>query len=94
MCLCLFLCLMYERDDSTSTNVSAQPLAKNLAEKAGKLVDVSTAFVYCAYKEWRDGQEEVAIEAKEKHFVKKDCINCILRDLAHASNKSNGRKKR
>ena len=57
---------MYERDDSTSTHVPAQAFAKDLAEKAGKLVGVSASFVYRAYKEWRDGQEELAIGEKEK----------------------------
>ena len=66
MSLCLFLRLMYERDDSTSTHVPAQTFAKDLAEKAGKLVGVSASFVYRAYKEWREGQEELAIRAKEK----------------------------
>ena len=66
MSLCLFLRLMYERDDCTSTHVPAQTFAKDLAEKAGKLVGVSASFVYRAYKEWREGQEELAIRAKEK----------------------------
>ena len=57
---------MYEGDDSTSTHVPAQTFAKDLAEKAGKLVGVSSSFVYRAYKEWREGQEEHAIRAKEK----------------------------
>ena len=57
---------MFDRDDSSVEGVPAETMAKDLAAKAGKLVGVSAAFVYCCYKEWRMGQEERAIEAKEK----------------------------
>ena len=66
MCLLLFLRLMYDRDDTSTDDVAAESLAKDLVAQAGKLVGMSGSFVYCCYKEWRTGQEELAIEAKEK----------------------------
>ena len=69
MSLMLFLRLMYDRDSSASSDVPAETLAKDLTAQAGKFVGVSASFVYKCYKEWRMGQEELAIEAKENGKV-------------------------
>ena len=69
MSLLLFLCLMYDRGSKASTDVPAEILAKDLAAQAGRFVGVSASFVYKCYKEWRMGQEELAIEAKENGKV-------------------------
>ena len=51
----LFLQLMYERDDKFDESVSEDTHASELAERAGNLLGISWAFIYRAYKEWRDG---------------------------------------
>ena len=69
MSLLLFLRLMYDRDSKANNDVPAESLAKDLAAQAGRFVGVSGSFVYKCYKEWRMGQEELAIEAKENGKV-------------------------
>lgn len=67
MYLWLFLQLIYKYDEKLHKSVSNNIYIFILAERSGKLIRFSKAFVYRVYKEWRDRQEAKEIQRQEKN---------------------------
>ena len=61
MSLRIFLKLLYDHSNLLDKSESSDTHASVLAQKSGELLGLSRAFVYRAYREWRDGQEAKAI---------------------------------